>query len=59
MTRTSMISAVVAAAIAFSMPAVAWGQVHPAVVNSSDIADTVLFNHHGGTHSGHHHGGCW
>ncbi|MGB5975423.1 MAG: hypothetical protein WBG38_19005 [Nodosilinea sp.] len=50
-----MVSAVVAAAIALSVPAVAWGQVNPAAVDYSDIAGTVIVNHHGG----HHHGGCW
>ncbi|MGG6239308.1 hypothetical protein ACQ4N7_11800 [Nodosilinea sp. AN01ver1] len=59
MTRISMVSAVVAATIAISMQAVAWGQGNPAAVNSSDIADTVIVNHHNGTHGGHHHGGCW
>ncbi len=53
--RTSTISAAVAAAIALSIPAIAWGEVNPAAVNYSDIADTVMINHHGG----HHHGGCW
>ncbi|MEA5446986.1 hypothetical protein VB780_00285 [Leptolyngbya sp. CCNP1308] len=57
--RTSIVSAVVAAAIALSMPAVVWGQGNPAAVNYSDIADTVMVNHHDGTHGGHHHGGCW
>ncbi len=53
--RTSIVSAVVATAIALSVPAVAWGQVNPAAVDYSDIAGTVIVNHHGG----HHHGGCW
>ena len=62
MKRTSMVSAVLATAIAVSVPMLAWSYVNPNVPENPDIADAVMPNHHyGGPHrSGQGgHGGCW
>ncbi|MBE9135632.1 hypothetical protein IQ254_00150 [Nodosilinea sp. LEGE 07088] len=61
---TSMIAAVVATAIALSVPAIALAQTNSPIFRNTDLTDTVTPSHHGG-HGGTHHGGhggyggCW
>lgn len=57
----SMIGAVLVAAIALSVPEIAWSHVSPNPSNNPEITDTAMPNHHGGGHhgSGGRHGGCW
>lgn len=59
MTRAALISTALATAIVLSIPTIAWSRVNLDISNNQDLVDTVMLNHHGGTHHGSHgHGGC-
>jgi hypothetical protein len=59
MKRASLISTALATAVVLSIPTIAWSRVNLDVSNNQDLADTVMLNHHGGTHHGSHgRGGC-